>query len=79
VTVADEKQLKTYTRAVDVWNKWREDNPEEKIDLSVTNLSGAKLNGRSKHRALTNSTIGKLINTAKKTPPLLIPHVQGVM
>jgi len=29
---------------------------------------------------LTNSTIGQLINTAKKDwPPLLIAHVQGVM
>jgi hypothetical protein len=33
VTVADEKQLEILYQGVDVWNKWREENPNVVIDL----------------------------------------------
>ena len=39
MTVADKEQLAILKQGVDVWNKWREENP-----YVVTNLSGAKLN-----------------------------------
>jgi len=37
--VANEEQLAILKQGVEVWNKWREDNPDEKIDLSYADLS----------------------------------------
>jgi uncharacterized protein YjbI with pentapeptide repeats len=45
VTVASKEQLAILNQGVDVWNEWREDNPEEEIDLSGANLSDADLCG----------------------------------
>jgi hypothetical protein len=47
--VANEEHLKILKQGVKVWNRWREDNPEIKPDLSGTelyklNLEGANLN-----------------------------------
>jgi len=41
-------------------------------------VQATKFNVNSWHPAITSSSIGKLIKTAKKPPPLLISHVQSV-
>ena len=51
--MADEKQLEILKQGVDVWNKWRKDNPYansknailSQVDLSGADLSGADLRG----------------------------------
>ena len=48
--MADRKQLKKIQKSTKTWNKWREQNPNIKINLSkanlsYTNLSGAYLSG----------------------------------
>ena len=44
--MANQEQLRTLKKeGVEVWNLWREDNPDVKIDLSDADLSGAKLIG----------------------------------
>jgi len=41
--MANPEHLKILKQGVTVWNRWREDNPEEKIDLSNASLAGANL------------------------------------
>lgn len=41
--MANEEQLKILQQGVEVWNKWRKENPDEHIDLSEANLHGASL------------------------------------
>ena len=42
--MANQEQLRTLKKeGVEVWNLWREDNPNVKIDLSGANLSGSNL------------------------------------
>jgi uncharacterized protein YjbI with pentapeptide repeats len=46
--MANQKQLEILKQGVEVWNRWREENPEEEIDLNEadfrqTNLSEANL------------------------------------
>jgi uncharacterized protein YjbI with pentapeptide repeats len=41
--VANEKQLSILKQGVNVWNKWREENPDNKIDLSYADLKGTHL------------------------------------
>jgi hypothetical protein len=41
--MANQEQLAILKQGVEVWNKWREENPEVKIDLRGVNLSGADL------------------------------------
>lgn len=36
--MANEEQLKVLKQGVEVWNKWREENPKTAIDLSKTHL-----------------------------------------
>ena len=43
MTVANEEQLAILKQGVAEWNKWREENPEEEIDLSGADLSKANL------------------------------------
>jgi len=43
--MANQEHLEILMKGVDVWNKWREDNPNVKVDLSGANLSGADLFG----------------------------------
>ena len=44
--MANQEQLRTLKKeGVEVWNLWREDNPDVKIDLSDADLSGANLSG----------------------------------
>jgi hypothetical protein len=43
--MANPKQLKILKLGVEVWNKWREDNPDEIIDLSGVSLQEANLPG----------------------------------
>jgi len=43
--MANEEQLATLRQGVDLWNKWRSENPGIKIDLSGANLSKTNLAG----------------------------------
>ena len=45
MTLASKEQLAILKQGVDVWNKWRIDNPSEGIDLIEANLRGANLRG----------------------------------
>ena len=50
--MANQEQLRTLKKeGVEVWNLWREDNPDVKIDLSDADLSGANLSGSNLRRA----------------------------
>lgn len=42
-TMANEEHLKILKQGVDVWNQWREDNPEVTPNLTLSNLSGENL------------------------------------
>ena len=42
--MAKREHLSLIKQGITVWNKWREDNPREKPDLSGADLVGAKLN-----------------------------------
>jgi uncharacterized protein YjbI with pentapeptide repeats len=41
--MANPEHLKILRQGVETWNKWREENPEVKIDLSTASLVGPKL------------------------------------
>lgn len=41
--MANPEHLKILKQGFEVWNKWREENPDEKPDLSAANLSGEDL------------------------------------
>ena len=43
--MANQEQLAILKQGVDVWNRWRKDNPRAEIDLSGPNLSKANLKG----------------------------------
>lgn len=43
--MANQEQVKILEQGVDVWNKWREDNPNTWIDLGGAQLLGANLSG----------------------------------
>ena len=49
--MANEEQLAILLQGVEVWNNWRYENPEIKIDLSSASLAGAKLARVNFHRA----------------------------
>ena len=51
MTVADEEQLAILKQGVNVWNKWREDNPDVEIDLNRADLNEANLTGAALHKA----------------------------
>jgi hypothetical protein len=41
--MANEEHLALIKQGVDAWNKWREEHPDTRPDLSHANLSGADL------------------------------------
>ena len=41
--MANEEQLAILRQGVDVWNQWRKENLEKKLDLSGADLTGASL------------------------------------
>jgi uncharacterized protein YjbI with pentapeptide repeats len=43
--MANEEQLAILKKGVAVWNQWREENPDAKIDTTDVNLSGVNLSG----------------------------------
>ena len=43
--MANEEHLSILKQGVDVWNKWREENPGMRPDLRVADFSGASLSG----------------------------------
>lgn len=45
--MANEEQLAILNQGVEVWNKWRGENPKERIDLSHADLSDANLSPAS--------------------------------
>jgi hypothetical protein len=42
-SMADKKQLKILKQGVEVWNRWRKENPDVRIDLSGAKLVRADL------------------------------------
>jgi HJR/Mrr/RecB family endonuclease len=52
--MANKEHLEILKKEVEVWNKWREENPEVIPDLSLTDLRGANLVGADLHRADLN-------------------------
>ncbi len=49
--MANQEQLDILKQGVDVWNKWRKDNPEVEIELREANLSGVVFNLADLHGA----------------------------
>jgi uncharacterized protein YjbI with pentapeptide repeats len=43
--MANQEYLDILNQGVEIWNKWRKDHPETKIDLSSTNFNGRDFNG----------------------------------
>src|SRR5437868_3461458 len=43
--MANEEQLAIVRRGAEAWNAWRKKHPDDKIDLSDTDLRGADLRG----------------------------------
>ncbi len=43
--MADETHLKILMQGVEAWNRWREENPGVRPDLSGADLGGARLSG----------------------------------
>lgn len=41
--MANEEHLAILKQDIEVWNKWREENPKVEVDLSKANLTGAIL------------------------------------
>ena len=41
--MANPEHVEILKRGVEVWNKWREENPDVKPDLSYADLRGANL------------------------------------
>jgi uncharacterized protein YjbI with pentapeptide repeats len=54
--MANEKQLKILKQGVDVWNKWREKNPEVRVDLVEADLAGVDLREANLGVAYLNGT-----------------------
>jgi uncharacterized protein YjbI with pentapeptide repeats len=44
-SMANEEQLSILKQSVEVWNRWREQNPDVTVDLSEADLYGATLSG----------------------------------
>ena len=49
--MANEKHLRILRQGVEAWNRWREDNPDIRPDLSEADLYGADLSGADLFRA----------------------------
>jgi len=49
--MANQEQLELLKQGVEVWNKWRKENPDEKVDLREAYLYGADLRGIDLRRA----------------------------
>src|SRR5688572_5547483 len=45
VVMANEEQLAILKQGVEVWNKWRNENPKVEIDLTTADLSRTNLGG----------------------------------
>lgn len=53
--MANQEQVEILKKGVEVWNKWREDNPDVRIDLSNTKLSFADIRGANLNNANLSS------------------------
>ena len=54
--MANEEQLAILRQGVEVWNKWRQENPAERIDLSDAELGESKLSGVNLNQARLRKT-----------------------
>ena len=54
--MANEEQLAILRQGVEVWNKWRQENPAERIDLSDAELGDSKLSGVNLNQARLRKT-----------------------
>lgn len=72
--MANQKQLEILKSGVENWNRWREENPEEKIDLSEVNIIKADLIGADLREVFLSGAIlaGAKLNRAKLNRAFLI-------
>ncbi len=65
--MANQEQLEILKQGVDVWNKWRKDNPEVEIELREANLSGVVFNLADLWGAILSEAklIGAVLSGAK--------------
>lgn len=54
--MANQEQLEILKQGVEVWNQWREEHPDEKIELRGVDLTGALLQGADLHEANLSRT-----------------------
>jgi hypothetical protein len=58
--MADEAQLMILREGVEIWNRWRKENPEVEVDLNEADLRGANLSGANLDKArLRNANLGR--------------------
>jgi uncharacterized protein YjbI with pentapeptide repeats len=50
--MVDDKQLKTLLQGATIWNKWRDEHPEDKIELSRADLCDVNLGGANLRNAI---------------------------
>jgi len=43
--MANQEQVEILKQGIEIWNQWRNNNPDVKLDLSRADLSGANLSG----------------------------------
>jgi len=60
--MADGKQLEILKQGVEVWNKWRKDNPDVEIDLSGADLKGSNLIRADFSKTVLNRQYSSSIN-----------------
>jgi uncharacterized protein YjbI with pentapeptide repeats len=51
ISMGNANQIRILRQGAEAWNKWRIENPDEHIDLSEADLTGAKLSGANLNRA----------------------------
>ena len=77
--MANEKHIEILRQGVEVWNKWREDNPEVRPDLIGAtflrvNLEGANLSGANLANARVSSTSFSNVQLNKATELDTVKH-----
>jgi len=75
--VADNEQLEILQQGVAVWNRWREENPHVKIDLSHAHLEKADLRGANlSHARLERANLS---HACLDNANLALAHLEGAV
>ncbi len=73
--MANPEHLKILKQGVEVWNKWREENPDTKVDLREADLSGGHFSGINFFAA--DLSEAKLIGANLSNAQLSKAHLRG--